>query len=108
MALFPVPARQTGRADFPHPAFSQPQTFALGRSARRSLSLRRHGTDPPPCHNRMPVPHYLVFILFIFKYLPIILQVTIPFSNTYINCQKTALCFQTLAGNMGRNTEGRV
>jgi hypothetical protein len=50
MILFPVPACQTGRAGFPHPAFSYPQTFALGRSAWRSeMSYNRDfDTDTRP------------------------------------------------------------
>ena len=31
VATFPVPAHQTGRADFPHPAFGRDHAFALGR-----------------------------------------------------------------------------
>ena len=31
MAAFPVPAHQTGRADFPHPAFGRDHAFACGR-----------------------------------------------------------------------------
>ena len=31
LTTFPVPAHQTGRADFPHPAFGRDHTFALGR-----------------------------------------------------------------------------
>ncbi len=31
VVTFPVPAHQTGRADFPHPAFGRDHAFALGR-----------------------------------------------------------------------------
>ena len=35
MAAFPVPAHQTGRADFPHPAFGRDHAFAFERPMAR-------------------------------------------------------------------------
>ena len=63
VAPFPLPARQTGHADFPHPAFSRPIRPSLsagrrvaaercrGRASRRDTRLGSGGTQ------RLVVPH---------------------------------------------------
>jgi len=48
-APFPVPAHQTGRADFPHPAFRQASLPAHGDTKgrlRRAVQLPRKSSDP--------------------------------------------------------------
>ena len=49
VAPFPVPAHQTGRADFPHPAFRQASLPAHGDTngrLRRAVQLPRKSSDP--------------------------------------------------------------
>ncbi len=47
MTAFPVPAHQTGRADFPHPAFGRDHAFALGRPM--VVRVRRTRLYSPCC-----------------------------------------------------------